>query len=69
MAEFEPKMLLLSVTGAPMLELILPVQAVSNMHSNVRIIRFPCTGRIDYMLLIKLLDEGADGIIVSGLSS
>ena len=33
---------------------------------NVRIVRFPCTGRIDFMLLLKALQTGADGIIVSG---
>jgi coenzyme F420-reducing hydrogenase delta subunit len=34
--------------------------------SNVRIVRFPCTGRIDYMLILKAFGEGADGVIVSG---
>ncbi|MCH3993966.1 MAG: hydrogenase iron-sulfur subunit [Prevotella sp.] len=34
--------------------------------SNVRIVRFPCTGRIDFMLLLKAFSGGADGIIVSG---
>jgi coenzyme F420-reducing hydrogenase delta subunit len=33
---------------------------------NVRIVRFPCTGRIDYMLLLKAFENGADGVIVSG---
>jgi len=33
---------------------------------NVRIIRFPCTGRIDFLLLQQTLAKGADGIIVSG---
>jgi len=33
---------------------------------NVKIIRFPCTGRIDFMLLLKAFARGADGIIVSG---
>jgi len=33
---------------------------------DVKIIRFPCTGRIDFMLLLKALANGADGIIVSG---
>jgi F420-non-reducing hydrogenase iron-sulfur subunit len=33
---------------------------------SVRMIRLPCTGRIDFMLLLKALDQGADGIIVSG---
>lgn len=34
--------------------------------ANVKVIRFPCTGRIDFMLLQKALGEGADGVIVSG---
>ena len=33
---------------------------------NVRIIRFPCTGRIDFLLLQQSFAKGADGIIVSG---
>ncbi len=33
---------------------------------NVRIVRFPCTGRIDFMLLLKAFANGADGVIVSG---
>ncbi len=35
-------------------------------YPNVRIIRLPCTGRIDYMLLLKAFAGGADGVIVSG---
>jgi coenzyme F420-reducing hydrogenase delta subunit len=34
--------------------------------ANVKIIRFPCTGRIDFMILMKAFENGADGIIVSG---
>jgi F420-non-reducing hydrogenase iron-sulfur subunit len=34
--------------------------------SPVRIIRFPCTGRIDFQLLLKAFAAGADGVIVSG---
>lgn len=33
---------------------------------NVRIVKVPCTGRIDYALIIKGFEQGADGIIVSG---
>lgn len=33
---------------------------------NVRIVRFPCTGRIDYQLILKAFENGADGVIVSG---
>ncbi|HEY9166662.1 MAG TPA: hydrogenase iron-sulfur subunit [Candidatus Kryptonia bacterium] len=33
---------------------------------NVRIMRFPCTGRIDYNLVLNAFAQGADGVIVSG---
>ncbi len=33
---------------------------------NVRVIRLPCTGRIDFMLVMTALANGADGVIVSG---
>jgi F420-non-reducing hydrogenase iron-sulfur subunit len=33
---------------------------------NVRIVRFPCTGRIDYNLVLRAFAQGADGVIVSG---
>jgi len=36
------------------------------MASNVRIIRLPCTGRIDALFLLKAFERGADGVIVSG---
>ncbi|MCS6817054.1 MAG: hydrogenase iron-sulfur subunit [Acidobacteriota bacterium] len=32
----------------------------------VRIIRFPCTGRIDPLFIIKALEQGVDGVLVSG---
>ncbi len=35
-------------------------------QSNVRVLRVPCTGRIDFMLIIKAFQRGADGVIVSG---
>ncbi|MRS03041.1 hydrogenase iron-sulfur subunit [bacterium] len=33
---------------------------------NVRIIRVPCTGRINPFYIVKTLQEGADGVLVSG---
>lgn len=36
------------------------------MAPNVRIIRLPCTGRIDPLFIIKAFERGADGVIVSG---
>jgi F420-non-reducing hydrogenase iron-sulfur subunit len=41
---------------------------VSRMQypANVRIIRVPCSGRVDPLYIIKALQEGADGVLVSG---
>jgi coenzyme F420-reducing hydrogenase delta subunit len=33
---------------------------------NVRIIRVPCTGRINPFYIVKTLQDGADGVLVSG---
>jgi len=35
-------------------------------QSNVRIIKLPCTGRIDPLFIIKAFERGADGVLVSG---
>jgi coenzyme F420-reducing hydrogenase delta subunit len=36
------------------------------MAPNVRVVRLPCTGRIDPAFIIKAFERGADGVIVSG---
>ena len=33
---------------------------------NVRIIKLPCTGRIDPLFVLKAFEGGADGVLVSG---
>jgi coenzyme F420-reducing hydrogenase delta subunit len=33
---------------------------------NVRVIRVPCSGRINPMYVVKALQEGVDGVLVSG---
>jgi coenzyme F420-reducing hydrogenase delta subunit len=33
---------------------------------NIRIIRVPCSGRVDPLLVIKAFERGADGVLVSG---
>lgn len=34
--------------------------------SNIKIIKIPCTGKIDIMYLLSAFEEGADGVIVAG---
>ncbi len=64
--DFEPRITAFvcnwcTYTGADM-------AGTSRMHmaSNVRIIRLPCTGRIDALFIIKAFERGADGVIISG---
>ena len=35
-------------------------------QTNARLIRVPCTGRIDPIFIIKAFEKGADGVLVSG---
>lgn len=35
-------------------------------QANVRVIKLPCTGRIDPLFIIKAFERGADGVLVSG---
>lgn len=35
-------------------------------QSNARLIRVPCTGRIDPLFILKAFENGADGVLVSG---
>jgi len=34
--------------------------------TNVKIIRVPCTGKVDALYLLKALEEGVDGVYVAG---
>jgi F420-non-reducing hydrogenase iron-sulfur subunit len=35
---------------------------------NIRIIRVPCSGRVDPLFVLKAFQEGADGVLVAGCS-
>ena len=37
-----------------------------NYPPNVRIIRVPCSGRVDPILVAKCFQQGADGVLISG---
>ena len=34
--------------------------------TNIRIVRLPCTGKVDVNMLLKAFEEGADGVMVAG---
>jgi len=66
MNEFEPKIVAFVCNWCTYAGADLTGTSRIKYAQNVKIIRFPCTGRIDFMLLLKAFSEGADGIIVSG---
>jgi len=66
MHEFEPKIVAFVCNWCTYAGADLAGTSRVKYAPNVRIVRFPCTGRIDYMLLLKAFENGADGVIVSG---
>ena len=34
--------------------------------TNIKIVRFPCSGKIDVLYLLKSFEDGADGVLVMG---
>lgn len=64
--DFEPKIVAFVCNWCTYAGADLAGTSRTKYASNVRIVRFPCTGRIDFMLLMKAFENGADGIIVSG---
>jgi F420-non-reducing hydrogenase iron-sulfur subunit len=66
MNEFQPKILAIlcnwcSYAGADL-------AGVSRIQypPNVRVIRIPCSGRVDPLFIMKSLQSGFDGVLVSG---
>ena len=65
-SEFEPKIVAFVCNWCTYAGADLTGTSRLKYATNVEIVRFPCTGRIDFMLLLKAFAGGADGIIVSG---
>ncbi len=66
MSNFEPKIVAFVCNWCTYAGADLTGTSRIKYSPNVKIIRFPCTGRIDFMLLMKAFSNGADGVIVSG---
>ncbi|HOW19530.1 MAG TPA: hydrogenase iron-sulfur subunit [Phycisphaerae bacterium] len=65
-AEFEPKIIAFVCNWCTYAGADLTGTSRIRYATNVRAIRLPCTGRIDFMLILKAFAQGADGVIVSG---
>jgi F420-non-reducing hydrogenase iron-sulfur subunit len=65
-AEWEPKILAVVCTWCTYAGADLAGISRIQYPANVRILRVPCTGRINPFYLVKALQDGADGVLVSG---
>jgi len=66
MVDFEPKIIAFVCNWCTYAGADLTGTSRMKYAHNVRVIRTPCTGRIDYTLILKAFAAGADGVIVSG---
>lgn len=64
--KFEPKIVAYVCNWCTYLGADLAGTTRMEYPSNVRILRLPCTGRIDFNLIIKAFEIGADAVLVSG---
>ncbi|MCL1934279.1 MAG: hydrogenase iron-sulfur subunit [Candidatus Azobacteroides sp.] len=64
--EFEPKVLAFVCNWCTYTGADLTGTSRIKYASNVKILRLPCTGRIDFLLILKAFATGMDGVIVSG---
>ena len=65
-SEFEPKIIAYVCNWCTYLGADLAGTNRLEYPANVRIVRLPCTGRIDFNLLVKAFEIGADAVLVSG---
>jgi len=66
MSEFQPKIIAFVCTWCTYAGADLAGTSRIKYEPNVKLVRFPCTGRVDFTFLLKAFAKGADGIIVSG---
>lgn len=64
--EFEPKIIAFVCNWCTYAGADLAGTSRLKYASNMRVIKLPCTGRIDFMFLIRAFEQGADAALVSG---
>ena len=66
MSEFEPKIIAYCCDFCAFAAADLAGAMRLQYPPSVRIIRLPCTGKVDAIHLMKAFEEGADGVFVAG---
>ncbi len=66
MSEFEPKIIAYCCNFCAFAAADLAGAMRLQYSPNVRIIRLPCTGKVDAIVLLKAFEDGVDGVFVAG---
>jgi len=66
MSDFEPKIVAYCCNFCAFAAADLAGAMRVQYAPNVRIIRLPCTGKVDAIILMKAFEDGADGVFVAG---
>jgi F420-non-reducing hydrogenase iron-sulfur subunit len=66
MAEFEPQIVAFCCHYCAYAAADLAGSLRVQYPTNVKIIRLPCTGKLDTLHVLKAFEEGADGVMVAG---
>lgn len=66
MSDFEPKIIAYCCNYCAFAAADLAGAMRLQYSPNVRIIRLPCTGKVDALHIMKAFEDGADGIFVAG---
>ena len=64
--DFEPKIVAFVCTWCTYAGADLAGTSRMQYPANVRVLKFPCTGRIDPVFILRAFQKGADGVLVSG---
>jgi coenzyme F420-reducing hydrogenase delta subunit len=66
MSDFEPKMLALCCHYCAYAAADLAGSMRLQYPPNVRVLRLPCTGKVDIAYIMRAFEQGVDGVIVAG---
>ena len=66
MTDFEPKIIAMLCTFCAYTAADMAGSMRLQYPPNVRIVKLPCTGRIDTLHILRSFQAGADGVLVGG---
>lgn len=66
MSDYEPKIVAFCCTFCAFSAADLAGSMRLQYPANVRIIKLPCTGKVDVLHILKAFSDGADGVFVAG---